>query len=73
MVARATIGQFLADEESLAAMIGGVLVATAGGVVAAATGDVVAMATGGVVAAANGGDVAEALSTVEILEEKVYV
>jgi hypothetical protein len=73
MVARATIGQFLADEESLAAMTGGVVVAAAGGVVAAATGDVVAMATGGVVAAATGGDVAEALSAVEILEEKVYV
>jgi hypothetical protein len=65
MVARATIGQFLADEESLAAMTGGVVVAAAGGVVAAAT--------GGVVAAATGGDVAEALSAVEILEEKVYV
>jgi hypothetical protein len=65
MVARATIGQFLADEESLAAMTGGIVVAAAGGVVAAAT--------GGVVAAATGGDVAEALSAVEILEEKVYV
>jgi hypothetical protein len=89
MVARATMFQCPTDEDVLAAVFEGAMVAASGDAVAAVSGSVVAVATDRAVVAASRGvvvaatsdavavmpvtDVAAALSAVEILEKKVFV